>query len=294
MAIRQFSRTILPSKLMMELSMAIPLIFERVAYSVSNSVPLVTVHLSQEPNAAQDQAITDTVNNHVPSHLSYKIWDYVIDPPVGWTSPVDLDYKKGLTIRLHPKKTFIRGELILREYFKDASVNPDGSITFSNPVLKEEYVYTRDGTDLAISRIETISWYREDDSLGLDVKINRKFYDGLDKIQEGSTRRANVFDGVMIPIVTMLGYAQTVVRIIATSNPSYQLTDAELEAEIQKGKDFITFYDDSFNGFVKSSDRKIVTDITNDTAHPFLDIENFMNPGTTIRDFLIGEFNLGE
>jgi hypothetical protein len=282
---RVFTKTVLPSKLKKELDSVVPGIVDHI-FVISGSE--VHVVLNSEPTGQQDTQITETVNSHVPSIIGYKIWNFVLESPSKWSSPLDLDYKKGLTVRLHPKNTFVKGELTKKEFYETASVNIDGSINFSNLILKEENVFHRDLAGFAVCRQKTITWILENEQDGPDVKTTMKYYDGVDKMQEGVRRRGNLIDALIMEIAGMLIYFKTAQRIAETSDPSYQLTSIELDTEIQKGRDLLTHYASGFGAFVSHSDKQIVTDLANDVSFSFLN-ENVPNqtPVITIRDYII-------
>lgn len=293
MITRIFTKTILPEKLDSELKAAVgDTLFDSVNYEAD--ISQVIVNLKIEPSSSEDQTIVDTVNNHVPSYPLYKIWDYVNEPPFNkWHSPTDLDYKKGLNTRLHPKNTFEKGEMKLREYYATATPNPDGSINFTDLVLKEENDYTRDVAGFAISRQQTISWYRDDSTWGPDQKITLKYYDGIDKIQEGQTRRGNLVDSLMMDAANMLIYNETVARRTALADPNYDLTAEEIETQIQRGRALMTEYEDFFSAFVQHSDKEIITKIDTDpqTTHTFLG-ENIPDQTKTFEQYIIEEMTI--
>ena len=284
-----FPKTVSHDKIRAELEAALG---ENIVDQIDGTPTSVTLHFTRNTTAPEDIIINDVVNAHVPSHLSYKIWDYVVDKPYGWKPPLDLDYKKGLTTRLHPKNTFVQGELTMREYYSDASVNPlDGTIIFSNPILKEENVYVRDPAGFAIYRTQQICWYLENDEVGPDTKLAVKYYDGIDKIQEGSTRRTNLVDALMMVIANMLIINKTVARRTELADPEYNLTALEINAELQKGRDLLTSFENEFSSFKSHSDKVILTEIQNDTTHAFLD-DMVPDQSTDFRTYVIQEMTI--
>lgn len=75
MITRVFTKTVLPSKLHIELEAAIPEIFVGVEYFTQNTQ--VIVNLSQEPTGLEDQTIVDILNAHVPSYIGHKIEQHI-------------------------------------------------------------------------------------------------------------------------------------------------------------------------------------------------------------------------
>lgn len=82
-----------------------------------------------------------------------------------------------------------KGSLITKNYYK----NYDGT-TYSDLAVKDEYNYIIDSvTDLVQYRTETISWYRQDGTVG-DTKVITKYYNLNNSIKEGIIRRTNLID----------------------------------------------------------------------------------------------------
>ena len=65
--------------------------------------------------------------------------------------------------------------------------------TLSDLAVKDEYVYYFNEYDLVTHRTETITWYKEDDSVGATKSIT-KYYNLNDAIKEGVRRRTNLVD----------------------------------------------------------------------------------------------------
>lgn len=285
MVMRTYIKSVLPGKLGEELVTVVPDIDVQTIYMKQvEGADVCHLLLDREPTAVEDQDLHAAVMAHIPSILGYKIWAYVETPPVAWTSPKDLVYTRGLSVRLHPKNYFTQGELTKREYYSGASVNTDGTISFTNLILKEENVFLRDPAGLAILRTQTISWTRDDDSFGPDVKTTQKFYAGIDKIQEGQTRRGNLKDALMMEVAIMLITNATIAKGAA-------LTMLETEAEFQKGRLLLAEYGKSFADFVDHSNKQILTDITTDTTHTWL---GDTAPGSTdtIRSLVLAELTI--
>ena len=113
-----------------------------------------------------------------------------------WDSPEILDYDIS---GFHKKRTIIKGELICIEYYK----NYDG-VSYTDLVVKEERVYIRNNIGLVQHRILTITWYLEDNSIGL-VKSNMKYYSPSESIDEGITRRTNIINDAKAYTLSIIG-----------------------------------------------------------------------------------------
>lgn len=86
-----------------------------------------------------------------------------------------------------------KGSLIEKNYYTDF----DGS-TYSGLAIKDEMEYNILSNDLVSYRTETITWYREDDNIGLQKVLSPKYYiingDPTEAIKEGIRRRSNLID----------------------------------------------------------------------------------------------------
>ena len=136
----------------------------------------------------------------------YRIWSYA---PAGSQSdedqiPYDLDFKTGLTTRLHPNRIFEKGVLVETCYHSDASHNPDGTIDFGEPVVRETFEYLRDAQTFAQQRTQSIEWFLDSGEVGPDKKILTKLYTRVEGIQEGVRRRNNVIDQLKIDLIGLL------------------------------------------------------------------------------------------
>ena len=121
--------------------------------------------------------------------LPYRIYDYVPDADLfdAYAAPHTVDYITGLSIRLHPQRTFVLGELTTVTYYAEVSSTGE----YSTPVVRESFTYNRDpGSGLANSRTQVIEWYLSDGSIGPHPK-NRgpKVYASIREKRDESTRK---------------------------------------------------------------------------------------------------------
>ena len=202
-----------------------------------------------------------------------------------------INYVKGLTQSLIPKRTVTRGEVTSVVWYKslDANMNP------VEPILKTDVVYTRDASGFAVSRVTTRTWYNLDGSENEETKTTQKYYfvNPSDMIDEGLKRRKLLVSSIQIPTLTFmseilmpLGYNQ--------------------EAVVLKGRAFMDDYDSEFNKFVDNSStitdpaspdagmKSIVVRLRDETNYTeWLDKTSPSLGGTvTIRQYLISEFDI--
>ena len=124
-----------------------------------------------------------------------------------WDSPENLNYD---IIGLHKKRTIIVGELRSVEYYSTY----DG-ISYSDLVVLEERVYTRDTNGIVLYRTLTVTWYLVDGSVGL-IKTTTKYYNSTESIDEGITRRTNIIDTGKLYIINAVGQVDGFDLLIST------------------------------------------------------------------------------
>lgn len=132
--------------------------------------------------------------------MEYKIYNYIenVMPEDMESSPSNINYD---IIGLHKKRTFNKGELTNVEYFGEYDL-----ITrqYSDLVLTESRVYSRDNKGFAYKRDLTTVWYKNDDSVG-DSKTTQKYYSADESIKEGETRRSNIISRLKLEAFSLLG-----------------------------------------------------------------------------------------
>ena len=195
--------------------------------------------------------------------LHCKLYRYIRTPNTSEVeAPLEHNYVIGLTTKLHPKRTLIKGEL------KEISWYADDSET--DLILKVDVDYNRDSLGFALSRTTTRTWYREDGTAHPDQKITSKTYDDLDQINEGVRRRGNLHKALQKPILGMM--LLTIQGKTATDI-------------VQDGRDFLKYYQNDFNAFVDESHKGVLDLISADTIHTWLD--NDIGGGLTIRMYIL-------
>lgn len=285
MVTRVFTKTILPSKLHQELTAAVPDIFQGILYEADTAK--ATINLTQEPTGTEDETILNIVNNHVPSRKNYKIWEMVQNARAPYVAPLDVDFD---LLPLAIKKTYDKGEEDIFTYYRSATINPDGTITYSDPILRTEWEWTHDPQNFPVYAEEKVRWYYEDDTLGPAEKIIPHYFDGLHKIRKGKEARGIRIDDMQIPIISMIIYNETARRAGEESNPTYTLTAQEMDAALQIGRDFLTTNQSDFTAYIEHRDLKLITTVTNATED-FLDWVNPFAAPTTIRDYILNELS---
>ena len=203
-----------------------------------------------------------------------KIYRYMTDDPphCKLEAPIDHNYITDLTIRLHPKRTMVKGEVQKVEWFSDEAT--------TDLILKVDINYTRDPLGFALDRTTIRTWINEDETENTNTKITKKLYtiNLNDQIKEGIRRRSNIVDELKITVLNMM--MNTILPASGLDQP----------AVVIMGRDFMKKYQTDFNAFVDESNTDILADIQNDTEELWLD--NTIASGLTIRDFIIAEMTL--
>ena len=127
-----------------------------------------------------------------------KIYRYL--PEGEWDKlapPMSVNYRTGLDRRLERKTTRLLGDVVSVEYFGSATFNPDGSKSFADRVLIEEYVWTRDppGT---LSRDITIRWDLEDGTTHAEAKTMTRMYSPDERMLAGEKRRKSIITDLKV------------------------------------------------------------------------------------------------
>lgn len=237
---------------------------------------------------ATHQAAFDSWSSGVDAALKYyKIYDFVLDKKKYNTAqpPIDLDYRSGLIIMLHRKSTVVKGECTKEEYYELCSVDQYGNLTYSNLVVSEHHVFTRDALGFPVYRSSHLKYYDKNGVASDAFKPWIKYYSGLEKIGEGKIRRANLVDNLQMPTIGLISIALT-----GSPNPTSQV--------IIIGRNFLFDYKKEFDAFVDESNKEILSCLQNASNPRYMSASkypwiNSMTPyGITIRQFLTSELTI--
>jgi len=211
-----------------------------------------------------------------------KIYRYVIDLN-GYdleVPPLDIDYRTDLSQRLQPERTFFQGELTDVRYHASATLEVDGSVTYDDLVVHEEYTYFRDAMQFAVRRELVITYYREDGSAHPTTKVMSKIYSATERISEGRRRRGNIIDELENEVAGML-----IVTELANQG-------GDIEATLGLGRALLRHYKDDIDLYISASLPDLVTLIRDDAIHPWLDNVVATNPSRTIRDEILVKIDI--
>ena len=241
----------------------------------------ITIHITSFTQAERD-AITayyasldgsETIDDVTCQIYDYISWNGTYDT---CCPPMEVDYKRMLDVRLHPVITNVfKGEVREITFYESVTVDPTTGVqTGVNPVVKEEYVYTRNADKIAQSRVMTITWFLKDGTEHPDTKVRNKVYTNEQAISEGVTRRTNIIDFMQIPLLGQL---------MATVPCTY--ADA-----VDQGGLFFEKYVVEVETYKFSPRQQTLQNaIAADTEFAWLD--NDIGGGFTIRDYIIDQLN---
>lgn len=194
--------------------------------------------------------------------------------------PEEHDYITGLVTRLYRSNTAVyQGEIREITFYAAATQDPNtGAVSYSDPVVRENFVYYRDGVGFARQRSQTITWIREDGTDHPDVKTRHKMYDGYETIVEGRRRRGHLADRMATELSGWLAATQT--------------QHASVQDRLQMGRDFLRHHKTSFDLFSDVADHQIVLDVRADqeAGHTWLD--STWDGTQTVREWMDDQINI--
>ena len=189
--------------------------------------------------------------------------------------PFGVDYVTGLTTKLHRKQVMVKGE-VQQELFY---VNYNGT-TYTDLVVKETHVYSRDAMGFAKFKTTIITWIYEDDTECEQKKTWVKYYDNLQMIEEGIQRRSNMIKALQPKVLGLL---------------QMTLPPEEQPNILIYGRGFLSQMKDYFENFANHSDRSLYTELNNSalvTQFPWLSNQIPGMGGVTILMFILNEVTI--
>lgn len=204
--------------------------------------------------------------------MIYKIWNLTEHEEMlrdTSSSPATLDYKTGLSVRLHPKYELVKGELVKVDYYQDFNEH-----VFSNKILCVDIEWTRDAQGTLLKRTETRRWTIEHDGegdvFGPHTKVTEKFYDTKTAALADSRRRRNVVEDMTAQVDYMAA----------------MFGKPELKSYVQT---MFRSLDNELNAYEKTGDLKIIEKIGSYSG-VWLDME--IQPSVTLRMAIMGALAL--
>ena len=191
----------------------------------------------------------------------YIIWLFTQLESLNEGDPRTINYKTGLTIRLHPEYTFVKGELTQVKYFSEYQ-NEDSL------VVCVDIQWERNTNGDLLKRIETRKYVIDSESddivFGDFVKISEKFYDTVTAAKADTKRRQNIVNNLTAQAEQfgILPFVQTVWRNL----------------------------DDELSAYIGTGDHSIISEITNYNGS-WLEFPSSV-PTFTLRQVIIAELTI--
>lgn len=208
----------------------------------------------------------------------YKIYDLLVDSADLTAEdrsklPVDIDFKTGLSIDLHKEVIMQQGAPVSKTYYTEATLNQNGTISYSNPIIKIEYTFERDGISLAKSCTQHFRWYDTEGNLSEGYKEVKDFFNTVEKIAEAEQRRGNIISDLKVKTIGLLMYTE-------------QLSQQDATA---LGRPFLADYKQHIYNYIDEANVGFATVVTNDTTYAWLD--SITPYGITIRQYILNAIN---
>jgi hypothetical protein len=216
------------------------------------------------------------------NNIYVKIYDFMTSllPVDTSIPPVACDYVTGLNTKLHRKSILVKGECDAEEFYEHC----DGT-TYSNLIIRESHVFTRNALGFAIKRDTLITWYNSDGQPNTVTKNLPKFYSQAEQIEEGKVRRSNLINALQMPIIGLISLAVT-----GTTSPTL--------AVLIEGRNFLFTYKVQFDSYMGESNKEILACLSDSNNPNYISNTNwtwidYMTPyGVTIRNYLINALTI--
>lgn len=206
----------------------------------------------------------------------YKIYYFLDHIPVDeWDIPPHhIDYRTAPKVRLVPKRTFVKGELVMVEYYETWDQEND---VYTNLIVREDIAYHRKNGFVS-HREMIITWFLDDEngSASPKTKSRIKYYSGPEAIEEGKRRRYNIVNQLSINATGMIAIAEQL----------------PVEQAAQIGAGFINQFVEEVTSFERSGDPALKNAVAA-ASDSFLDKPAAgQADGVTIRDYMVEELTV--
>lgn len=190
--------------------------------------------------------------------------------------PFYVDYTLTLAPEIHPIYTSVyKGEIREIIYYESISMDANGQLVGTTPVVRESYTYVRDVAKMVVSRTGKIYWYKNDGTEHPEYREIVRYYAPYEKIVEGQELRKRLIDFCQPVVLGM---------IMATEQVPYN--DA-----VSLGAQLSNTYSNEMNSWINASrDNALLDIVEQNTTIAWLD--NVVDgQGHTIRDHILDQLN---
>lgn len=132
-------------------------------------------------------------------YVSISEYDDLTIPPKG------LDYKTGLTTRLHPKPTIELNGLLTKMEFYASVEYKGGEYIYHDLILEATFSYFKDPVSgFVFHRTKSITWYKENGQPHPDKKVMFKVYTPTEMDEEAIQRRTNIVAMIKVELAQLI------------------------------------------------------------------------------------------
>lgn len=185
--------------------------------------------------------------------------------------PVDIDFKTGLSVNLYKEVVMLHGAPVFKTYYTDATIGENGSVTYSNPVVKIEYTFDRDSISLAKSCTQRFRWYDMDGNISDGYKDVVDLFNTSEKIAEAEQRRGNIIADLKVKTVGLLMYTE-------------QLSQTDAAA---LGRPFLAAYKNEIYNYIDEANTGFADAVTAASSETYPWLENMTPYSITIRQVIL-------
>jgi hypothetical protein len=207
--------------------------------------------------------------------MAYKIYELLAEghPSKGDNErlPADIDFKTGLAVDLFKDVVMVDGAPVSKTYYTDASVDENGVVTYSNPIVKIEYTFDRDSISLAKSVTQHFKWYDTEGVLSTEYKEVKDFLNTAEQMAEAEQRRGNIIADLKVKTIGLLMYTE-------------QLSQADA-AEL--GRPFLAAFKNDIYNYIDEANTGFADEVTNASSETYPWLENMTPYSVTIRQFIL-------
>lgn len=201
----------------------------------------------------------------------FKIYEFVPGNYENTVLPVNIDFKTGLTRALYQETIMDHGAPVYKQYYTDATMEEDGSITYSNPVVRIDYTFERDSISLAKSCTKRFKWYYTNGDLSEGYKDVKDFFNNVESMAEAKQRRSNIIDDLKVKTIGLLMITESISQADAAD----------------MGKAFLAMYKVEIYNYVDEANTAFHDAVVIASAETYPWLDNMTPYSITIRQFIL-------
>lgn len=203
----------------------------------------------------------------------FKIYDLMVDGASEDKTrlPIDIDFRTALSVDLYQETVMDHGAPTHKQYYTNATMNEDGSITYSNPIVRIDYTFERDSISLAKSCTQRFKWYDTNGNLSSGYKDVKDFYNNVEAMAEAKQRRNNIIDDLKVKTIGLLMYTESISQADAAD----------------MGKGFLAQYKVEIYNYIDEANSDFHDAVSSASADTYPWLENATPYSMTIRQFIL-------